>query len=57
MFDRSNGVALQCQCGVFTVLWAIWSERNSGIDILDQELSCPLLWDKVIYVPSLLGIS
>lgn len=50
-FGKGGDAALLWQCGVFVILWCLWTERNSRIlEIRDQ-------WDRATFMASLLDFS
>lgn len=53
-FGKSKDASILWNCGIYAVLWGIWTERNSRM-FRDQELPLHLLWDRVVYMASLWG--
>lgn len=51
-FGKGMNRSILLQCGVFTILWCIWTEHNSRI-FKEKALSLSLLWDRVVLLASL----
>lgn len=49
---RDKDASLLWECGVFTILWFTWLERNARI-FNDQSMARHMLWDRVVYMASL----